>query len=71
MFLLTVFVIASAIVICLALAASSSPVYGFNAQAELEEAQTDRSRGAAQTFRTSHQGVTSENQPVVSAAGMQ
>ncbi len=36
MILFTVFVIASAVVFCLALAASSSPVYGFNAKAELE-----------------------------------
>ncbi len=71
MFILTVFVIASAFVFCLALAASSSPVYGFNAKAELEEPHSEPSGSAMRTFATSHQGVQTENQPVISAAGMQ
>lgn len=71
MFLLTVFVIVSAVVFCLALAAASSPVYGFNAKAELGENESERRVGPVRTFLTSHQGVPTENQPTVSAAGMQ
>lgn len=75
MILFTVFIIASAVVVCLALAASSSPVYGFNAKAELEAnsewGDFERSASKTSPFVTTHQGVASENQPVVSAAGMQ
>jgi hypothetical protein len=69
MILFTAFVIASAIVFCLALAASSSPVYGFNAKAEL--ADEERETVVRNAFVTTHQGVAKESQPVVSAAGMQ
>jgi hypothetical protein len=77
MVLFTVLVIASAVVICLALAASSSPVYGFNAKAELADmADSSVSEGhrpatPAQAFVTTHQGVPTVSQPIVSAAGMQ
>jgi hypothetical protein len=75
MFLLTVLVIATAVVVCLALAASSSPVYGFNAKAELdaksEFGDLERPTSKPKAFATTHQGVAMESQPVVSAAGMQ
>ena len=69
MILFTAFVIASAVVFCFALAASSSPVYGFNAKAELAE--EERESTGRNAFVTTHQGIASESQPVVSAAGMQ
>ncbi len=75
MVLFTALVVATAVVFCLALAASSSPVYGFNAKSELAalgdspaEAETTQ---APKSFVTTHQGVATERQPIVSAAGMQ
>ncbi len=66
MMLLAVLVVACAVVLCLALAASSSPVYGFNANAEMsskfDSLESPRQAGVA---------VTREARPVVSAAGMQ
>ena len=75
MVLFTALVIATAVVFCLALAASSSPVYGFNAKSELAALGDSPVEGetptASKTFVTTHQGVASERQPLVSAAGMQ
>ncbi len=75
MVLFTALVIATAVIFCLALAASSSPVYGFNAKSELaalgdSPAEGETSAGP-KTFATTHQGVASDSQPIVSAAGMQ
>lgn len=75
MLLFTVLVIACAVVFCLALAASSSPVYGFNSNAELttmlEGPKKDGSAAEPNTLVTAHQGVPLESRPVVFAAGMQ
>jgi hypothetical protein len=75
MLLFTVLVIVCAVVFCLALAASSSPVYGFNSNAELtatlEGTEEVRSAAEPKGLVTSHQGVPSESQPVVFAAGLQ
>lgn len=75
MLLFTVLVIVCAVVFCLAIAASSSPVYGFNSNAELtailEGPEKDGSAAEPNTLVTAHMGVPSESQPVVFAAGMQ
>jgi hypothetical protein len=75
MLLITVLVVATAVVFCLALAASSSPVYGFNAKSELaalnESSDGHDAAVDPKQFVTTHQGVSTESQPIVSAAGMQ
>ncbi len=75
MFLFTALVVATAVVFCLALAASSSPVYGFNAKTELaamgDSPDNDGVSPSPKAFVTTHQGVATESQPIVSAAGMQ
>jgi len=68
MMFLALVVVACAVVLCLALAASSSPVYGFNAKTELSSKfnslESPRARaGSTESPR--------EPRPVVSAAGMQ
>ena len=80
MILFTAFVVAAAIVFCFALAASSSPVYGFNAKAELAARRdntdnTGRSvakiSNLSQLAASSRPGVSQDDLPVLSAAGMQ
>lgn len=75
MILFTVFVIASAVVVCLALAASSSPVYGFNSKTELAatSAGTEKERLTLEPkdYGTVHPDVGPDSQPVILAAGMQ
>ncbi len=80
MILFTAFVVAAAIVFCFALAASSSPVYGFNAKAELaarRENGDSTGRSVAKPANlsaiavSSRPGVAQEDLPVLSAAGMQ
>lgn len=80
MIVLSALLVAVAIVFCFALAASSSPVYGFNAKAELASRRDSKElrgqSGAAvstpmpltPSFRP---GVSKEDLPVLSAAGMQ
>ena len=80
MILFTALVVAAAIVFCFALAASSSPVYGFNAKAELaarRETGDATGRSVAKPSNlspvaaSSRPGVAQEDLPVLSAAGMQ
>lgn len=72
MLIFTVCTIAIAIVISLALAASASPT---NAMAAVEPSGDDEHvrplNMAPKPFSTTHEGVASENRPVVSAAGLQ
>ncbi len=80
MILFTAFVVAAAIVFCFALAASSSPVYGFNAKAELATRRDNsdpsgrsvaKNSNLAQVAASSRPGVPQADLPVLSAAGMQ
>ena len=80
MILFTAFVIAAAVVFCFALAASSSPVYGFNAKAELAARRENGESGGGLLSRpaklspmvaNSRPGASAEELPVLSAAGMQ
>ena len=80
MILLSAFLVAVAVVFCFALAASSSPVYGFNAKAELaSKRETKDGKGASSGAPSSSMplpasfrpGVANEDLPVLSAAGMQ
>ena len=59
-------VVACAVVLCLALAASSSPVYGFNAKTELSS-----KFSSLESPRAGGTESPREPRPVVSAAGMQ
>lgn len=68
MMLLAVVVVACAVVLCLALAASSSPVYGFNATAELSSKFSSLEPSRAKGGRAEPRG---ESHPAISAAGMQ
>ncbi len=69
---LIVLVVASALVLTLALAASASPV---RSDASLEQIEDDAPikpiNMKSKTFATTHQGVAHDKRPVVSAAGMQ
>ncbi len=71
-FSLIVLVVASALVLTLALAASASPV---RSDASLEQPEDDAPikpiNMKSKTFETTHQGVAHDKRPVVSAAGMQ
>jgi hypothetical protein len=66
MVVLSAVVVICAFVICLALAASSSPVYGFNAKAELATRKEGDSAGRNRSLTAS-----APVEPVVNAAGMQ
>jgi hypothetical protein len=68
MVMLSFLVVIVAFVICLALAASSSPVYGFNAKAELSKRQDN---GEGTPHISARMGLTDANVPMVKAAGMQ
>ena len=71
-FTVIVLVIASALVLALALAASASPV---RTEGKLDWPNDDEKirplNMRPKAFATTHQGVSTENRPVVSAAGMQ
>ena len=69
MILLSVVVVFCAVAFCFALAASSSPVYGFNANAELETRREPSGVGRAKEMPD--QRVSREEIPVVVAARMQ
>jgi hypothetical protein len=72
MFILTVVIITSGIVIALALAATSSRPGGADSRDVLHEDEHIRPINMApKPFTTSHQGVSTETRPVISAAGMQ
>jgi cytoskeletal protein RodZ len=68
MVLMSMLVVVIAFVVCLALAASSSPVYGFNAKAELSQRQ-DNAEAKSQT--SARMGLSDTGVPMVKAAGMQ
>ena len=69
MILLSAVVVVCAVAFCFALAASSSPVYGFNANAELETRRETTDEGRSQET-PAHQAARDEF-PVVTAARMQ
>ncbi len=76
LFTLIALIVASAIVLTLALAASASPVrvdasLGQGDDDELVKPINMRSTPKPKPFVTSHQGLTKESLPLVSAAGMQ
>jgi hypothetical protein len=68
MVLMSLLVVVIAFVVCLALAASSSPVYGFNAKAELSQRQDT---GEAKPPISARMGLGDTGVPMVKAAGMQ
>ena len=69
MILLSAVVVVCAVAFCFALAASSSPVYGFNANAELEPRRESGDEGRSNEM-PAHRAVRDEL-PVVAAARMQ
>ena len=69
MIILSAVVVVCALDYCLALEASSSPVYGFNANAELETRRETTDEGRSQEM-PAHQAARDEF-PVVTAARMQ
>lgn len=69
MILLSAVVVVCAVAFCFALAASSSPVYGFNANAELEPRRETGDEGRSNEM-PAHRAVRDEL-PVVAAARMQ
>lgn len=72
MLLFTAFTIAIAVIICLALAASASPTNAVAAVALGDDDEHVRPLNMApRPFATTHDGVVSEAQPVVAAAGLQ
>lgn len=72
LFSLIALAIAAALVLALALAASASPVrVDANLRDDSDEAPIKPINMKSQTFLTTHQGVSKESIPVVSAAGMQ
>jgi hypothetical protein len=72
LFSLIALVIAAALVLTLALAASASPVrVDANLKLDTDEAPIKPINMKSKTFVTTHQGVSHESIPVVSAAGMQ
>ena len=68
MLVITVIVVCVCVVLTLALAASSSGVGG---SATVADEHTITVQKTPVAFKTSHDGVAAENQPLVSAAGLQ
>lgn len=72
LFSLIVLIVVSALVLTLALAASASPVHSDASLAQAEDdAPIKPINMKSTTFVTTHQGVSKESVPVISAAGMQ
>lgn len=69
MIILSAFVVVCALAFCFALAASSSPVYGFNAKAELEPRRETGDEGRRKEMPS--QRAARDEIPVVAAARMQ
>lgn len=69
MIILSAVVVVCAVAFCFALAASSSPVYGFNANAELETRRETGDEGRSKEM-PAHRAARDEL-PVVAAARMQ
>ncbi len=71
-FTVIVLVVAGALILALALAASASPVRTDGKLDAIDDEERIRPLNMSpNTFKTTHQGVTPENRPVISAAGMQ
>ena len=69
MIILSAVVVVCALAFCFALAASSSPVYGFNANAELETRRESTDEGRSKAMPS--QRAVRDELPVVAAARMQ
>ncbi len=68
MLVVTFIVVCVCVVLTLALAASSS---GAGGMVTAEDEHSGPTAKPVQAFKTSHDGVATENQPIVSAAGLQ
>jgi len=72
MLIFTAIIIGFAVVICLALAASASPVTGsVSRDASGDDENVMPLNMVPKSFKTTHDGVTNEHRPLVSAAGLQ